>query len=91
MTATPATGVWRPRRAPAVVLRHDGIRGKDVLLMPERVVVLEGSAGAVLELCDGTRTVADIVGALRARFPAAPVDAEVGPFMERLRKEGWIR
>ncbi|MCX5414340.1 pyrroloquinoline quinone biosynthesis peptide chaperone PqqD [Streptomyces sp. NBC_00059] len=82
---------WCPRTAPAVVLRHDRTRGKDVLLMPERVVVLEGSAGTVLELCDGTRTVARITDELRARFPGAPVDAEVGAFVERLRKEGWIR
>ncbi|MDX3771364.1 MULTISPECIES: pyrroloquinoline quinone biosynthesis peptide chaperone PqqD [Streptomyces] len=83
--------LWCPRRAPAVVLRHDRTRGKDVLLMPERVVVLEGSARSVIELCDGTRTVARITDELRERFPAAPVDTEVSAFIERLHKEGWIR
>ncbi|MCX5395530.1 pyrroloquinoline quinone biosynthesis peptide chaperone PqqD [Streptomyces sp. NBC_00102] len=89
MTAPDAS--WCPRLVPAVVLRHDRTRGKDVLLMPERVVVLEGSARRVMELCDGTRTVARITDELRERFPGAPVDTEVGPFVERLREKGWIR
>ncbi|MFD6425325.1 pyrroloquinoline quinone biosynthesis peptide chaperone PqqD [Streptomyces sp. NPDC060198] len=59
--------------------------------MPERVVVLEGSARWVMELCDGTRTVARITDELRERFPGAPVDTEVEPFIERIRQEGWIR
>ena len=82
---------WCPRPAPAVVLRHDRARGNHVLLMPERVVVLTGSAPHVMELCDGTRTVARITDELRERFPGAPVDAEVAPFVERMRKKGWIR
>jgi len=82
---------WCPRRAPAVLLRHDRVRGNDVLLVPERVVVLTGGARHVVELCDGTRTVARIIAELRERFPGAPVDAEVGPFVERMRAEGWIR
>ncbi|HEY9329705.1 MAG TPA: pyrroloquinoline quinone biosynthesis peptide chaperone PqqD [Streptomyces sp.] len=88
---TPDPDHWCPRPAPAVLLRHDRARGNHVLLMPERVVVLTGSARHVVELCDGTRTVARITEELRARFPEAPVDTEVGPFVERMRKEGWIR
>ncbi|MFB4419879.1 pyrroloquinoline quinone biosynthesis peptide chaperone PqqD [Streptomyces sp. QL37] len=84
-------GHWCPRPAPAVVLRHDRARDNHVLLMPERVVVLTGSAPHVMELCDGTRTVAQITDELRERFPGAPVDAEVASFVERIRKEGWIR
>ncbi|WP_299538080.1 pyrroloquinoline quinone biosynthesis peptide chaperone PqqD [uncultured Streptomyces sp.] len=87
---TSSAADWRPRTSPAVVLRRDRTRGKDVLLMPERVVVLEGGARWIIELCDGTRTVAGITDELRGRFPGAPVEAEVGPFVERLRKEGWI-
>ncbi|WP_328885405.1 pyrroloquinoline quinone biosynthesis peptide chaperone PqqD [Streptomyces sp. NBC_00316] len=90
MTA-PTDEQWRPRLAPALVLRHDRTRGKDVLLLPERVVVLQGGAGPIMELCDGSRSVAQIVEELSERFPAAPVRDEVGPFLDRLLKEGWIR
>ncbi|MFF3313570.1 pyrroloquinoline quinone biosynthesis peptide chaperone PqqD [Streptomyces sp. NPDC002952] len=82
---------WRPRAASGVVLRHDRARNNHVLLMPERVVVLQGSAHHVVELCDGTRAVGQIIEELRERFPDAPVDTEVGPFIERMCKEGWIR
>ncbi|MFF4603097.1 pyrroloquinoline quinone biosynthesis peptide chaperone PqqD [Streptomyces sp. NPDC001339] len=82
---------WRPVLAPAVHLRHDRLRGTDLLLLPERVVVLEGGAGAVLRLCDGEREVPDIVAELSRRYPGAPVAAEVPEFLGRIREEGWLR
>lgn len=90
MSAEPGTG-WRPVLAPAIVRRHDPVRDADLLVLPERVVVLEGRAGAVVALCDGTRSVSGIVDELAARFPGAPVAADVPPFLERLRQEGWLR
>ncbi|MFC5215543.1 pyrroloquinoline quinone biosynthesis peptide chaperone PqqD [Streptomyces coerulescens] len=89
--STPPGTDWRPALAPAAVRRHDPVRDADLLLLPERVGVLTGSAGAVLGLCDGTRGVGDIVAELTARFPDAPVATDVPPFLERLRKEGWLR
>lgn len=88
---TPSGTDWRPALAPAIVRRHDPVRDADLLLLPERVGVLTGSAEAVVGLCDGNRSVHDIVGELAERFPGAPVAADVPPFLERLRKEGWLR
>ncbi|MFF4501765.1 pyrroloquinoline quinone biosynthesis peptide chaperone PqqD [Streptomyces sp. NPDC001401] len=82
---------WRPALSRGVVLRHDRVRDTDLLLLPERVVVLRGSAGPVLRLCDGTRPVDDIVAELGARYPGAPVADEVPDFLATLRKEGWLR
>ncbi|GAA3836857.1 hypothetical protein GCM10022403_081800 [Streptomyces coacervatus] len=90
MKAASATD-WRPVPAPAVVLRHDQARDTDLLLLPERVVVLKGGAGTLVGLCDGTRSVCDIVDELAERFPGAPVATDVPPFLERLRTEGWLR
>ncbi|MER6419778.1 pyrroloquinoline quinone biosynthesis peptide chaperone PqqD [Streptomyces sp. NPDC001137] len=81
---------WRPALSRGVVLHHDRVRDTDLLLLPERVVVLRGSAGPVLGLCDGTRAVDDIVAELGERYPAAPVAAEVPGFLAALRKEGWL-
>ncbi|WP_133917589.1 pyrroloquinoline quinone biosynthesis peptide chaperone PqqD [Streptomyces sp. NBC_00582] len=86
-----ADAAWRPSLAPALMLRHDPVRGADLLVLPERVVVLEGNAAQIVGLCDGTRTVPSIVGELAARFPGAPVAAEVPVFLDRLRGEGWLR
>ncbi|MEU2616638.1 pyrroloquinoline quinone biosynthesis peptide chaperone PqqD [Streptomyces sp. NPDC007157] len=82
---------WRPALARAVVLRHDRVRGTDLLLLPERVVVLHGRAGGVLRLCDGSRAVADIVTELSRTFPNAPVATEVPEFLTALRREGWLK
>jgi pyrroloquinoline quinone biosynthesis protein D len=82
---------WRPALAPAILLRHDKARNAELLVMPERVVRLKGPAGAILSLCDGSRTEADIVTELAARFPGAPVAGEVPPFLARVRAEGWLR
>jgi pyrroloquinoline quinone biosynthesis protein D len=72
------------------MLRHDAVRGTDLLVLPERVVVLHGHGGMVVGLCDGTRTVAGIVGELAGRFPGAPVAATVPAFLDGLRQEGWL-
>jgi len=82
---------WRPRLAPAVVLRHDRVRGADLLVMPERVVVLTGHAGTILGLCDGERDVRRIVGELAARFPGSPAATDAPVFLVRMRAEGWLR
>ncbi|MGA6227867.1 pyrroloquinoline quinone biosynthesis peptide chaperone PqqD [Streptomyces umbrinus] len=84
-------GHWTPALSRSVMLRHDRVRGTDLLLMPERVVVLRGSAGAILRLCDGRREVAAIVAELTERFPCASVATEVPEFLGRMREEGWIR
>jgi pyrroloquinoline quinone biosynthesis protein D len=49
-------------------LTYDRVRHRHVVLFPEGVLVPNRTALAVLELCDGTSSVADIVRALRERF-----------------------
>ncbi|MFV0126863.1 pyrroloquinoline quinone biosynthesis peptide chaperone PqqD [Streptomyces sp. HMX112] len=84
------SGAWRPALSRSVMLRYDPVRGTDLLVLPERVVVLHGAGGAVVRLCDGAREVGEIVAVLRARHPAAPVAEEVPAFLVRLRAEGWL-
>ena len=47
-------------------------RQRHILLLPETVVVLNGSGADILELCDGRRTVAEIVAELRRAVPDRP-------------------
>jgi len=54
-----------------------------VLLTPEAVTVLNATGAAVLGLCDGTRTVAEIVAELHARYERVD-DDEVRVFLDRL-------
>ncbi|MEN3357925.1 MAG: pyrroloquinoline quinone biosynthesis protein [Mycobacteriales bacterium] len=73
----------RPRLARGVRLTYSRGRQRHVLLRPESVVVLNGSGASILELCDGRRTVAEIVAELGARYRAVP-DDEVRQFLARL-------
>lgn len=68
MSAHALTAV--PRLAARVRLQVDRVTGKPVLLYPEGVLELNETAGEVLRLCDGQRTVAEIITALAAEFEA---------------------
>jgi pyrroloquinoline quinone biosynthesis protein D len=73
----------RPRLAPFVRLTFDPTRQRHVLLSPETVVVLNATGTAIIELCDGERTVAEIVAELRSRY-AHVVDDDVRAYLGRL-------
>jgi pyrroloquinoline quinone biosynthesis protein D len=83
---------WKPAVPPAALLRHDRTRGTDVLLLPERVVVLHGSGRGVLELCDGTRTVEEIAALLVPDgVQEERVRREISSFLHRMHTEGCLR
>jgi pyrroloquinoline quinone biosynthesis protein D len=84
-TRTPrrVSEVDRPRLARHVRLTFSNTRHRHVLLRPETVVVLNSSGAAILELCDGRHTVAEIVAELSARYHTVP-DDEVRQFLTRL-------
>jgi pyrroloquinoline quinone biosynthesis protein D len=60
----------RPRLAAGVRLHFDRVRNAWVLLCPERVIEAEGPAHEVLQRCDGSRTVGDIVDELATLYAA---------------------
>jgi pyrroloquinoline quinone biosynthesis protein D len=83
------SGSDRPRLACHVRLTFCRTRQRKVLLHPETVVVLNGSGAAVLELCDGRHTVAEIVTELGTRYQTVPED-EVRQFLDRLVARRWL-
>jgi pyrroloquinoline quinone biosynthesis protein D len=73
----------RPRLARHVRMTFDRTRQRHILLHPETVVVLNASSAAILDLCDGRRTVSEIVAELGTRYEGVP-DNEVRRFLTRL-------
>jgi pyrroloquinoline quinone biosynthesis protein D len=73
----------RPRLAPHVRLTFDQARGGYVLLTPETVTLLNDTGAAILELCDGERTVGKILTELRDRYNRV-ADDEVRLFLADL-------
>jgi pyrroloquinoline quinone biosynthesis protein D len=69
------------------VRRHfDSTRNTPVLMAPERVVVLDDIADAILAECDGKRSITEIAAILAARFaaPEAEITTDVLAFFTEL-------
>ena len=83
------SGSDRPRLARHVRLTFNPTRQQHILLHPETVVVLNGSGAQILELCDGRRTVGEIVAELASRYRTVP-DDEVRQFLSRLVARRYV-
>ena len=72
-------------------LQWEEAQGCYVLLYPEGMVKLNGSAGEILRRVDGKQSVDGILGDLRHAFPDAPdMEADVIAMLEAARERGWI-
>jgi pyrroloquinoline quinone biosynthesis protein E len=83
----------KPRLAKGARVRVDRRDGARILLSPERGLRLGETAAAVVELCDGTRSLGAIVDALAVRYAGADrgrIAADVGALLEDLRARGLI-
>ena len=66
-----------------------GKQGEDpVVLFPEGIIRLQGTGQSVLELCDGERTLLQIVETLSKRYSTdtAKIRQDVAGFLEALRQ-----
>jgi pyrroloquinoline quinone biosynthesis protein D len=80
----------RPRLVTGARLRYDEVREEHVLLIPEGVVRLNSTAAEVLELCDGERSIDEIVGALSARYEGADVGGDVQELVDTMAQKGLV-
>ena len=62
-----------------------------VLLYPEGMVQLPGSAGEIMKRVDGSKTVSQIISDLETAFPGAELRQDVTEFLEAAHAKGWIR
>jgi pyrroloquinoline quinone biosynthesis protein D len=80
----------RPRLVTGARLRYDEVREEHVLLIPEGVVRLNPTAAEVLGLCDGERSLDDIVGALSTRYDGADVRDDVLELVDAMAQRGLV-
>jgi pyrroloquinoline quinone biosynthesis protein D len=60
------------------------------VLFPEGMIRVQGTGRDILELCDGQRTVADVVAVLLERYGKADpvkITEDVSSFLETLRQK----
>jgi coenzyme PQQ biosynthesis protein PqqD len=87
VTLTPASvpALWKLAR-----LEFDPVRQQRVLLYPEGVVLLNDTGAAILDLCDGRRSIADVAAILGERY-RRDVGGDVMEYLSRLLERELIR
>jgi pyrroloquinoline quinone biosynthesis protein D len=85
MTADSVPRLWKLAR-----LNYDPVRQRPVLLYPEGAVLLNDTGAAILELCNGARTVGDIVTILGERYHT-DVTADVTEYLDRMAERELVR
>ena len=82
----------RPKLPRHARLKFDETRQVWVILAPERVLAPDEIAVEVLQLCDGVRSVADMVDQLTAKYAAdrAAIAADVVAMLQDLADKGFL-
>ncbi|GIK25061.1 MAG: coenzyme PQQ synthesis protein D [Betaproteobacteria bacterium] len=82
-----------PQLAPRYVFRWEPSQDAYVLLYPEGIIKLNGSAGEILKRCDGSRSEDAIVVELQQVFPdgGAAVAESTRQFLAFARGRGWLQ
>lgn len=90
MSAADIRDVDRPAIARGFRLQWEPAQAAHVLLYPEGMVKLNGSAGEILRRCDGSSTLRQIVEDLQSTFGRGDLLAEVVSFLKLAEERGWV-
>lgn len=80
----------RPAIARGMRLQWEPAQEAHVLLYPEGMVKLNGSAGEILARCDGARTLGEIVADLERAFGTTDLTGDVTAFVELALERRWL-
>ena len=80
----------RPGIARGMRLQWEPAQEAHVLLYPEGMVKLNGSAGAIMSRCDGVRSVTDIVADLERAYGMTGLGPDVHAFLELALDKRWL-
>ena len=85
---TAIDGRLKPAIAHGMRLQWEQAQAAHVLLYPEGMVKLNGTAGAILTRCDGVRCLDEIVADLERTYGASGLAADVNAFRSEERRVG---
>ena len=81
----------RPRVATHFRLQWEEVQKAWVLLYPEGMVKLNGSAGEILQRLDGEKTVQAVIAELEQQFDAKDLAPDVLDFLKIAQGQGWVK
>lgn len=92
-----------PKLAAKARLKFDKVREQNLLLLPEKVVVLNETAASILRLCDGSQSVHTITEKMRDSLQAGSeavqpgtipdlntMKADISEFLREMADQGWV-
>jgi coenzyme PQQ biosynthesis protein PqqD len=85
LTAASVPVLWRLAR-----LEFDAVRQQRVLLYPEGVVLLNETGAAILDLCDGRRSIEEVAAILGERYHS-DVTNDVIEYLSQLHERELVR
>jgi pyrroloquinoline quinone biosynthesis protein D len=71
-------------------LQWEPAQNAHVLLYPEGMIKLNGSAGEIMKRCDGMRTLSDITADLERSFATTGLAADVAAFIAMALQNKWL-
>ena len=80
-----------PEIAPTFRFQWEEAQDCYVILYPEGMVKLSGSAGEIMKRVDGGKNTEEIIAELEAAFPGVDLKDDVRNFLDNARTNGWIR
>jgi pyrroloquinoline quinone biosynthesis protein D len=90
-TSPPTFGLTdQPRIAAHFRLQWEEVQKAWVLLYPEGMVKLNGSAGEIMQRLDGQRTVQAVIDELESSFDATGLTTDVLDFLAIAQRQGWV-
>ena len=72
-------------------LQWEAVQNAHVLLYPEGMIKLNGSAGEILKRCDGATTIAGITADLERAFGASDLSDDVLRFVAMAVEKKWLK
>jgi pyrroloquinoline quinone biosynthesis protein D len=81
----------RPAIGRGMRLQWEPVQNAHVLLYPEGMIKLNGSAGEIMKRCDGTRTIADITADLEHTFATSDLAKDVSAFVSMAVAKQWLQ
>ena len=72
-------------------LQWEAAQNAHVLLYPEGMIKLNGSAGEILKRCDGAATIADITADLERAFATSNLTDDVIRFVIMAVEKKWLK
>ncbi len=80
-----------PKLSNGYRLQWEPAQDSFVVLYPEGMKVLSGSAGEIVQQCNGEQDVASIIETLEKKFPGAEnLSKDVTDFIVGASTEGWL-